>query len=97
VQNLCFDKATELGIRTGRLPIGRYLANLQTRKVLTVNQVVEIMLKWVETRDWQEALECVVPRRKFKTNNAEDGADNNSVEKDEEPNGESDVQVHDAT
>jgi tRNA (guanine9-N1)-methyltransferase len=70
--------------------------NLQTRKVLTVNQVVEIMLKWVETRDWQEALECVVPKRKFKTNNAEDEVDN-SVEKDEEPNGEDDVQEHDAT
>ncbi|KAF8915419.1 guanine-1-methyltransferase-domain-containing protein [Mucidula mucida] len=55
-KNLCFDKAQESGIRTARLPIGRYLSNMPTRKVLTVNQVFEIMLKWVETRDWEQAL-----------------------------------------
>ncbi len=38
-QNLCKDKAGELGIRTARLPIGTYLAEMPTRKVLTVNQV----------------------------------------------------------
>ena len=36
---LCQNKAERLGIRTARLPIGTYLANLPTRKVLTVNQV----------------------------------------------------------
>lgn len=39
LQNLCQNKATTLGIRTARLPIGTYLANMPTRKVLTVNQV----------------------------------------------------------
>jgi tRNA (guanine9-N1)-methyltransferase len=38
-QMLCQNKAEGLGIRTARLPIGTYLANMPTRKVLTVNQV----------------------------------------------------------
>ncbi|KAK2465959.1 hypothetical protein APHAL10511_001600 [Amanita phalloides] len=33
--NLCLNKANKSGIRTARLPIGRYLASLPTRKVLT--------------------------------------------------------------
>jgi len=64
-KNLCLNKAKESGIRTARLPIGRYLASLPTRKVLTVNQVFEILLKWVETKDWEEALYSVIPKRKF--------------------------------
>jgi tRNA (guanine9-N1)-methyltransferase len=64
-QSLCLNKAKENGIRTARLPIERYLASLPTRKVLTVNQIFEIMVKWVETRSWEEALYAVVPERKF--------------------------------
>ncbi len=36
---LCQEKAEKLSIRTARLPIGTYLEDLPTRKVLTVNQV----------------------------------------------------------
>ncbi|KIO12465.1 hypothetical protein M404DRAFT_12710 [Pisolithus tinctorius Marx 270] len=63
-KNLCLNKANASQIRHARLPIGRYIA-LATRKVLTVNQVVEILLKWVETRDWEEAFWAVIPKRKF--------------------------------
>ncbi|PPQ66729.1 hypothetical protein CVT26_009530 [Gymnopilus dilepis] len=64
-KNLCLNKAKESGVRTARLPIGRYLASLPTRKVLTVNQVFEILVKWVETKDWEESLYAVIPKRKF--------------------------------
>jgi len=56
----------ETGIRHARLPIGTYLAELPTRKVLTVNQVVEILLHWNHSKDWKEALYSVMPKRKFK-------------------------------
>jgi tRNA (guanine9-N1)-methyltransferase len=65
-QSLCLDKAVETGVRHARLPIGTYLAELPTRKVLTVNQVVEILLHWNQSRDWKEALYNVMPKRKFK-------------------------------
>ncbi|OSX59518.1 hypothetical protein POSPLADRAFT_1150593 [Postia placenta MAD-698-R-SB12] len=64
-KSLCLNKARESGIRAARLPIGTYLAELRTRKVLTVNQAFEILLRWVETRDWEKALWAVVPKRKF--------------------------------
>ncbi|EPQ58935.1 hypothetical protein GLOTRDRAFT_69968 [Gloeophyllum trabeum ATCC 11539] len=71
-KNLCLNKANAAGIRTARLPIGTYLSDLPTRKVLTVNQVFEIMLKWVETRNWEQALYAVMPKRKFHTGNSKD-------------------------
>ena len=46
---LCQDKAVKLGIRTARLPIGTYLAEMPTRKVLTVNQVSDGSLLRVNT------------------------------------------------
>ncbi|PWY99179.1 hypothetical protein BCV70DRAFT_201386 [Testicularia cyperi] len=36
------------------------------RKVLTVNQVVEILCRWSETEDWVEALEKALPHRKYR-------------------------------
>ena len=64
-KNLCKEKADTSGIRTARLPIGKYMAEMTSRKVLTVNQVFEILINWVETRDWEKALYSVMPKRKF--------------------------------
>lgn len=43
-QYMCQKKADGLGIRTARLPIGTFLAEMPTRKVLTVNQVCAVNL-----------------------------------------------------
>ncbi|CCM03356.1 uncharacterized protein FIBRA_05485 [Fibroporia radiculosa] len=64
-KNLCLNKSNDTSIRSARLPIGTYLSELRTRKVLTVNQTFEILLKWIETRDWEQALWAVIPKRKF--------------------------------
>ncbi|KAI0307203.1 guanine-1-methyltransferase-domain-containing protein [Multifurca ochricompacta] len=64
-KNLCLDKARASGVRAAQLPIGRYLSHLSTRKVLTVNQVFGILVKWVETRDWELSFYSVIPKRKF--------------------------------
>lgn len=38
---------------------------MKTRKILTVNQVFEILVHWTEHRNWEEALYSVIPKRKF--------------------------------
>ncbi|KAF8607675.1 hypothetical protein BDV93DRAFT_603464 [Ceratobasidium sp. AG-I] len=67
-KNLCANKARDLNVRSARLPIGRYLADMPTRKVLTVNQVFDILVHWVTTRDWEQAMQKVMPKRKFNAN-----------------------------
>ena len=37
---------------------------MNSRSVLAVNHVVEIMLRWLECGDWGEAFEKVIPKRK---------------------------------
>ncbi|WWC68453.1 uncharacterized protein I206_102381 [Kwoniella pini CBS 10737] len=64
-KNLCQNKAENLNIRTARLPIGKFIENLPTRKVLTVNQVFDILLQYIQLNDWQKAFETVIPQRKF--------------------------------
>ena len=39
---------------------------MPSRKVLTVNQVADIMLRWLDTRDWAAAFDAAIPKRKFK-------------------------------
>ena len=62
-KGLCYRRARARGIRTARLPIGQFLA-MQSRKVLTTNHVVEIMLRWLEHGDWGRAFLDVIPKRK---------------------------------
>lgn len=62
-KGLCYHRACARGIQTAKLPIGEYMT-MQSRTVLTVNHVVEIMLKWLETGDWGDAFLAVIPKRK---------------------------------
>jgi len=52
------------GIQHGRLPIGDYI-KMAARHVLTVNQVLEITLRWLETKDWEKAFRAIIPPRKL--------------------------------
>lgn len=38
---------------------------MASRHVLTVNQVLEIMLRWLENQDWEKAFMHVIPKRKL--------------------------------
>ncbi|ERT02673.1 hypothetical protein HMPREF1624_00974 [Sporothrix schenckii ATCC 58251] len=62
-KGLCYKRAREHGVRTAKLPIGDYMV-MASRKVLTTNHVVEIMLSWLETGDWATAFSNVIPKRK---------------------------------
>jgi tRNA (guanine9-N1)-methyltransferase len=62
-KGICYKTACEKGIRTARLPIGEYV-QMSSRKVLTTNHVVEIMLRYLETKDWGKAFVEVIPKRK---------------------------------
>ncbi|XP_050377582.1 tRNA (guanine(9)-N1)-methyltransferase [Argentina anserina] len=62
-KGITMKKAEEQGIQTAKLPIGKYL-NMCSSQVLTVNQVVEILLKFLETKDWGASFFQVIPQRK---------------------------------
>ncbi|KAJ3226534.1 tRNA (guanine(9)-N(1))-methyltransferase [Clydaea vesicula] len=62
-KNLCLNKAVEQGIKHGKLPISKYI-DMESRQVLTINHVYEIILKYLENRDWKEAFDAIIPKRK---------------------------------
>lgn len=60
---VCYKNAVAKGVKTAKLPIGEYIS-LAHRPVLATNHVIEIMLRWLECRDWGKAFMQVIPTRK---------------------------------
>ena len=60
---LCYEKAKQLGIPHGRLPLANYI-KFSSRKVLTINQVVGILASMANTGDWEKAILSSFPTRK---------------------------------
>ncbi|PAA75955.1 hypothetical protein BOX15_Mlig009907g1, partial [Macrostomum lignano] len=60
----CFELAKQLGLRTAKLPISQHI-KLNSRQVLTVDQVFHLLLKYSSCRDWAQTLQAVVPKRKI--------------------------------
>lgn len=86
-KGICYKRACERGIKTAKLPIGDYI-QLAGRSVLATNHVVEIMVRWLETRDWGQAFVQAIPSRrdvvlKERAGNSSAGNDEESQKGDE--------------
>ena len=77
-KGLCHRLAVERGIAHARLPISEYV-KLNSRAVITVNQVFEIMLRFAQTKDWKKSFFEAIPARKL-----EGAIENKEVEKETE-------------
>ncbi|XP_067409939.1 tRNA methyltransferase 10 homolog A isoform X2 [Emydura macquarii macquarii] len=62
-KGITYKKALEQGIGHAQLPLGNFV-KMNSRKVLAVNHVFEIILCYLEKRDWKEAFFSVLPQRK---------------------------------
>ena len=62
-KGLTAAKAAHHNVRTARLPIGDFIAS-DARKVITVNQVVEILINYHGLRSWERAVREVIPLRR---------------------------------
>jgi tRNA (guanine9-N1)-methyltransferase len=69
-KKVTYDKCENLKISTVRLPIEEYMSRQKNNskfnfsKVLSINQVFGILLKFSESNDWKLALGHGVPKRK---------------------------------
>uniref|UniRef100_A0A8R1HI22 tRNA (guanine(9)-N(1))-methyltransferase n=1 Tax=Caenorhabditis japonica TaxID=281687 RepID=A0A8R1HI22_CAEJA len=73
-KGLCHRIAQEKGFSHARLPLDEHLL-MKTRRVLTINQVYEILVHFSVNSDWKAALLSIVPERKnvqLKEENGED-------------------------
>ncbi|XP_035149153.2 tRNA methyltransferase 10 homolog A [Callithrix jacchus] len=62
-KGVTYKQASDYGINHAQLPLGNFV-KMNSRKVLAVNHVFEIILEYLETRDWQEAFFTILPQRK---------------------------------
>uniref|UniRef100_A0A3Q4GY05 tRNA methyltransferase 10 homolog A n=1 Tax=Neolamprologus brichardi TaxID=32507 RepID=A0A3Q4GY05_NEOBR len=89
-KGVTFERATELGIRHAQLPLSSFV-KMNSRKVLAVNHVFEIILAYLEKGSWQEAFFTVLPQRKGVVAVGWDATD--PPKKDEETDSDSDPET----
>ncbi|KAI3376279.1 hypothetical protein L3Q82_016794, partial [Scortum barcoo] len=68
-KKLSFSRASDLSVCTARLPIDEYMVKKNNTKnfhskILSVNQVFDILLTFCQTGSWTEALQTWFPRGK---------------------------------
>lgn len=63
LKRITMNKAEELGVRTARFPFENYTI-MESRKVITVNQVVELILRYLHTNSWEDSITNTLPKRK---------------------------------
>ncbi|XP_054456968.1 RNA (guanine-9-)-methyltransferase domain-containing protein 2 [Anoplopoma fimbria] len=88
-KGITFERAKELGIDHAQLPLSNFV-KMNSRKVLTVNHVFEIVLAYLEKGSWQEAFFTVLPQRKGAVAVDQDGTTVQGKEEEEEEEEDSD-------
>ncbi|KAL0970333.1 hypothetical protein UPYG_G00240570 [Umbra pygmaea] len=91
-KGITFERAKEFGINHAQLPLNSFV-KMNSRKVLAVNHVFEIMLKYLEKKDWQEAFFSVLPLRKGATPLGQEGTASDDKDGEDEENSDGDSEV----
>ncbi|CAG9317040.1 unnamed protein product [Blepharisma stoltei] len=80
LKRITIDKANSQGIKSAKLPLGRFKdTKIDWSRVLAVNHVFQLVLKYVEFQDWPTAIECSLPPRK-KQKTEEEAEENKNEE-----------------
>ncbi|XP_051128711.1 tRNA (guanine(9)-N1)-methyltransferase-like [Andrographis paniculata] len=82
-KGITMKKAEEQGIKTAKLPIGAYM-KMSSSQVLTVNQVIDVLLKFLETKDWKNSFFQVIPQRKRCESSSEDNQEEGETKETEQ-------------
>ncbi|CAF1067970.1 unnamed protein product [Didymodactylos carnosus] len=78
-KGLCYQIANDKKWKHVRLPIDEYL-KMNTRKVLTCNHVFEILLNYIEMKNWKQALQKFIPKRKQVLNETTENKQENELD-----------------